>query len=274
MQCLAGLVPKGLETHRFDNVTKALDAIDDLHVYTIIQTELFESTDINERILVTSQEKHIAYKFIPAYGSLYTGNNEIELFHNYPVIAVHRTTLIGWGRVAKRITDLIGATIGLIITSPIFLILAIIIKATDPKGPVFYKHERVTRFGGSFNVYKLRSMYWKYSTGRGKKTEVEIFRQMGREDLIAEWEKNQKVANDPRIMPIGRFIRKTSLDELPQLWNALKGDLSLIGPRAITQAELTRYAEGSSLFLSIKPGITGLWQVSGRNNLTYEDFKK
>lgn len=120
-------------------------------------------------------------------------------------------------------------------------------------------------------------MYWKYCTGQKsgkKKTEIQIFTEMGREDLLAEWAETQKVAKDPRITPIGRLIRKTGIDELAQLINVLQGKLSLIGPRAITRDELKRYKSSKDKFLSVKPGITGLWQVSGRNDLSYEDRVK
>lgn len=242
------------------------------HVHTVVQTELY-SDATNGKIIDAARENHIAYKFIPANANLYTGNNQIELFHNFPVIAVHQTALTGWGRIAKRLFDIFFGVLGLIISLPVLLVVSIIIKLTDPQWPVFYKHRRVSRFGNPFYVYKLRSMYGKYSPGMGagNKTETELFQEMGRSDLVEEWKAVQKVNTDPRIMPIGRFTRKTGIDELPQLWNVIKGDLSLIGPRAVTKAELERYKKASSIFLSVKPGITGLWQVSGRNQITYEE---
>ncbi len=263
------LVPKKYEATHFASLDTALGALKNVH--TIIQTELY-SDETNQKIIDTARDNHIAFKFIPANVNLYTGNNEIELFHNFPVIAVHQTALVGWGRVAKRLFDIVGASIGLVASLPIFIVVGLIIKITDPKGPVFYKHRRVSRFGTMFEAYKLRSMYWKFSTSsKSKKSEIDFFREMGREDLIKEWQKNQKVKNDPRIMPIGNFTRKTSIDELPQLWNVLKGELSLIGPRPVTKVELERYKTASSIFLSVKPGITGLWQVSGRNETTFEE---
>jgi exopolysaccharide biosynthesis polyprenyl glycosylphosphotransferase len=256
----------------YPTLAAALTAIGTEDVHTVIQTELYDSEETNQRILDAAQAQHVAYKFVPANTILYNGNNELELFHNFPVVAVHQTALVGWGRIGKRIFDIFGAVVGLIVAAPILLAVGLIIKLLDPKYRVFYKHGRVSRFGTPFYVYKLRSMYGKYSPGLGtRKSEIEIFREMGRDDLVAEWKANQKVAHDPRIMPIGRFIRKTSIDELPQLWNVLKGDLSLIGPRPVTAEELGRYKKASSLFLSVKPGITGLWQVSGRNEIGYDE---
>ncbi len=260
-------LPRRLNITNFSSLPTALSALKNVH--TIIQTELYDE-NTNQQIIDSARDNHISYKFIPTNVNLYTGNNEIDLFHNFPVIAVHQTALVGWGRVAKRMFDIFGAILGLIISVPIFLILGAIIKLTDPKGPVFYKHKRVSRFGTMFEAYKLRSMYWKYSQV-GKKSEEQIFKEMGREDLLKEWAETRKVKNDPRIMPVGRFIRKTSLDELPQLWNVLKGELSLIGPRPVTKVELEKYKSASSIFLSVKPGITGLWQVSGRNDTTFEE---
>ncbi len=254
------------KARRFKDLDSALNSLKDVH--TIIQTELY-SDEINGKIIDTARENHIAYKFVPTNSNLYTGNNQIELFHNFPVIAVHQTALIGWGRIAKRLFDIFASIIGLAISLPIFLVVGIIIKATDPSGPIFYKHKRISRFGTSFYAHKLRSMYWKYSTG--SKSDIEIFREMNREDLVQEWTKNQKIKKDPRVMRVGRFTRKTSIDELPQLWNVLKGELSLIGPRPVTKSELERYKKASSIFLSVKPGITGLWQVSGRNQISYEE---
>lgn len=263
------LVPDKYRTTHFASLATALSALRNIN--TIVQTELYDDRT-NQQIIDAARDNHIAYKFIPTNVNLYTGNNEIELFHNFPVIAVHQTALIGWGRIAKRAFDIFGASVGLLISLPIFIVIGLVIKLTDRRGPILYKHKRVSRFGTMFEAYKLRSMYWKYSTKSNvKKTEIDIFAEMGRSDLIEEFKRNHKVKIDPRIMPIGRFTRKTSIDELPQLWNVLRGDLSLIGPRPVTKQELERYKEASSIFLSVKPGITGLWQVSGRNEVSYDE---
>lgn len=262
-------VPEHYGALQHASLSEALDSLVD--VDTIIQTELYID-DTNQRIIDAAQQHHVAYKFMPSNVSLYAGNNEIELFHNFPIVSVHPTALTGWGRIVKRLFDIFGALIGLLISLPIFIVIGIFIKLTDRKGPIFYKHGRVSRYGKMFGAHKLRSMYWRYSPGGGsKKTEEQIFSEMGRDDLIDEWRERHKVKDDPRIMPIGKFIRKTSIDELPQLLNVLKGELSLIGPRPITKKELEKYEDASSIFLSIRPGITGLWQVSGRNETTFEE---
>jgi undecaprenyl-phosphate galactose phosphotransferase len=167
------------------------------------------------------------------------------------------------------------AGIGLLLLSPVFVLLALIIKLTDG-GRVFYRHERIGRHGKKIQVWKFRSMYMQYSTGSGfsGKSDEEVLKQLGDAKLAAEFKKEQKLKNDPRVTPVGRFLRKTSLDELPQLINVLRGELSIIGPRPVTAKELGRYGDNAPTFLLIKPGITGLWQVSGRNDIGYSDRVK
>jgi undecaprenyl-phosphate galactose phosphotransferase len=173
----------------------------------------------------------------------------------------------------KRLIDVTGATLGLLILAPVLLVLMMVVKLHDPAGPVFYRQNRLGQGGKLIKVLKFRTMRWQYSTGpdRPYKTAQEAFVAMGRADLLEEFEVAQKVAEDPRVSPLGAFLRRTSLDELPQLLNALVGDLSLVGPRPIVQQELARYGEHGVTFLAAKPGITGLWQVSGRSDTTYDE---
>lgn len=257
---------------RFTNLENALASLKELDIDSIIQTEMFEDEQRNRIVFENAQINHIGYSFIPGEVEFYSGSNSIDILNGYPIISVSQTPLIGWGEVVKRFVDVTLALVALVITLPMWLILGIVINLTDG-GPIIYKHRRIGKHGRQFWVYKLRSMYMKYSTGGSAsgKTDEEIFREMGREDLIEEFKRNQKVAKDPRIMPIGRFTRKTSLDELPQLWNILKGDLSLVGPRPIVQDELKHYKKDSPVFLSVRPGLTGLWQVSGRSDLNYDE---
>lgn len=177
------------------------------------------------------------------------------------------------GLFAKRALDLVGATAALLLLAPVFLLVALLVKVSDPVGPVFYRQNRVGRGGRAVGVLKFRSMKWSYSTGptRPYKTAAEAFEAMGRSELVAEFEREQKVANDPRISRLGHFLRSSSLDELPQLCNAFLGQLSLVGPRPVVAAELERYGDQADRYLAVKPGITGLWQVSGRSNTGYED---
>ena len=157
----------------------------------------------------------------------------------------------------------------IIVLSPLLFLVVLLQKILNP-GKIIYRHERVTKKGRRFNVYKFRSMRRK--KGFENALASDEFRAMGREDLAKEYEKNYKVENDPRITPFGNFLRRTSLDELPQLFNILKGDLSLVGPRPMIASEIdAKYSKkhGASL-LSVRSGLTGLWQVSGRSDITDE----
>jgi exopolysaccharide biosynthesis polyprenyl glycosylphosphotransferase len=163
--------------------------------------------------------------------------------------------------IAKRIMDICGALIGLICLSWLFLIVAILIKLEDPKGPVFFKQVRVGKDGKEFYMYKFRSMV----------TNAEELL----ESLLHLNEVSGamfKMKDDPRVTKIGKFIRKTSIDELPQLWNVLKGDMSLVGPRPPLPREVAQYTEYDKQRLLVTPGCTGLWQVSGRNDLGFKEM--
>ena len=163
----------------------------------------------------------------------------------------------------KRAIDASVATATLVLLSPLLLIIAAIIKLCDG-GAVLYRHERVGLMGKRFECVKFRSMV---------RDADEVFRShlAANPQAREEWQKNQKLSNDPRITWIGRFLRKSSLDELPQLINILAGDMSLVGPRPITVEELDRYEERVGHYLAVKPGLTGLWQISGRNERTYAE---
>jgi Undecaprenyl-phosphate galactose phosphotransferase WbaP len=160
--------------------------------------------------------------------------------------------------------DFCGALAGLIALSPLFAYVAWQIKSQGGPGAVFFGHERIGMNGKPFNCWKFRTMVH---------NSREVLEQLLASDPAAraEWDKDFKLKNDPRITRIGVFLRKTSLDEIPQLWNVLKGEMSLVGPRPIIQAELERYAERVDFYLEARPGLTGLWQVSGRNETTYAE---
>jgi Undecaprenyl-phosphate galactose phosphotransferase WbaP len=143
-----------------------------------------------------------------------------------------------------------------------FLILAILIKLDSP-GPVFYRQRRIGRFGRKFSVYKFRTMV---------QNADEVLKECLEKspELKAEWLATHKLKQDPRVTRLGALLRKLSLDELPQLWNIIIGDMSMVGPRPIVDAEVEKYGKCFNLYIQVRPGLTGLWQVSGRNNTTYE----
>ena len=159
----------------------------------------------------------------------------------------------------KRVIDVILASIALILLSPLFAIIAIAIKI-DSKGPVFFEHKRIGKNGKIIKLYKFRSMVINAE---------ELIKSFTPEQM-KEWKENFKLQNDPRITNVGKFLRKTSLDELPQIVNIIKGDLSIIGPRPVIEEELEKYGENKEKFLSVTPGLTGYWQANGRSSTTYE----
>lgn len=254
----------------FTNFQEALEKVKHESLSGIIQTELYPQEGRNREILDYAQEHHISYRFIPGNTELFVGNIDVELFRNsVPVIAVRQTALFGWGRIAKRLFDLVFGTILLIIAAIPMLAIIFALKVTEPRGKIFYRPKRYGRFGGTFEFYKFRSMYQKYCT-----TPEEGFERMGRPDLLEQFRANgDYLPNDPRVTPIGRFLRKTSLDELPQLLNVIKGDLSLVGPRALDVLELENY-DKKNLILAVKTGITGLAVVSGRKDIPFEERRK
>lgn len=164
----------------------------------------------------------------------------------------------------KRSFDLLFSLAVLTLLSPLFLLIAFLIRLTSRGNPIF-GHVRIGKGGKPFVCYKFRTMY-PDATYRLQ----ELLK--SRKDLKEEWEKTHKLKNDPRVTPFGRLLRKTSLDELPQFWNVLKGDLSVVGPRPVVENELkTHFGQKAPLIISVRPGVTGLWQVSGRSNTSYAE---
>ena len=159
----------------------------------------------------------------------------------------------------KRFADIICSAIAIILLSPFFIIISIAIKATS-KGPVIFVHKRVGKNGKKIGIYKFRSMVI------NAEELIEKFTPEQKE----EFKKNFKLENDPRITKIGKFLRKTSLDELPQLFNILKGDLSIVGPRPIMEVETKIYGKYKDMLLSVKPGLTGFWAANGRSDTSYK----
>lgn len=160
----------------------------------------------------------------------------------------------------KRIMDIVGSLVGLVVLSPLFLILFILVKM-DSKGPVFFSHARLGYKGKIIKIYKFRSMVINAE---------ELLNNLTPEQK-EEFEKNFKLENDPRITKMGHILRKTSLDELPQLLNILKGELSIVGPRPIVEKEIELYGQYGAKLLMVKPGLTGNWQANGRSDTTYEE---
>jgi len=165
------------------------------------------------------------------------------------------------GKLTKRLFDILFSSLVLIVFSPVYLIIALLIAITSP-GPIFYVQKRVGKNYKHFDCIKFRTMV---------QNADEILNEIIAESALirSEFEDNFKLRDDPRVTPIGKFLRITSLDEFPQFWNVLKGDMSVIGPRPLVPEELCKYGNKIDKILTIRPGITGLWQVSGRNDIPY-----
>lgn len=184
---------------------------------------------------------------------------------SYSEVKLESTALVNDSRiylVTKRAIDIIGALIGLVLTFPVFLIIGFVYLLMDP-GPVIFKQARMGKNGKKFKIYKFRTMV------------VNAEEKLRADQILYKKyiENNYKLEpeEDPRITALGRFLRKTSLDELPQLFNVLKGEMSLVGPRPVVEEELREYRHKVQDFLSVKPGVTGYWQTSGRSNVGYPD---
>jgi exopolysaccharide biosynthesis polyprenyl glycosylphosphotransferase len=221
-----------------------------------------------------ANEHHITFKYSADLFATISANMAMSTMAGVPIIEIKRTPLDGWGKISKRIFDIIVSVIILIITSPICLLVSIFILIETGR-PIIYKNKRVGIKGKEFYTLKFRSMRQEHSTGEkfggaaALKKEQELIKQFSiKEGPI------YKIKDDPRITKVGKFIRKWSLDELPQFWNVIRGEMSVIGPRPHQPREVAQYEKHHKAVLTIKPGITGLAQISGRSNLSFEEEVK
>jgi exopolysaccharide biosynthesis polyprenyl glycosylphosphotransferase len=213
---------------------------------------------------------NITFKYIPT--TLQTSKIIVGVLDGEPIIEVKNTPLDGWGRIIKRIFDIAFAIFGIILSSPIMLLAALAIKLTS-EGNVIYKNERIGADGEKFFVYKFRYMRWEHCmTKENNKLEEAVKLE---KELIAKQSVRKgplyKIKDDPRKTKVGAFIEKYSIDELPQFFNVLFGSMSMVGPRPHQKREVEKYMEYHRRLLTIKPGVTGMAQISGRSDLDFED---
>lgn len=231
-------------------------------------------TDVNLNLIYFCETNGIRFRYVPSLVGLYAINATTDTIYNYPLIELKPTPLDGWGRITKRLFDFILSALAIIILSPILIVVAIIVRLDSP-GKALFIQGRPGQFGYKFNLYKFRSMYAHMSTGDkygGDKAEA-LRKQL--ENTANEASGLLfKMKDDPRITKIGKFIRKTSLDELPQLFNVINGEMSLVGPRPPLSSEVAQYNKEQLRRLLVKPGITGLWQVSGRSETSFNEYLK
>lgn len=227
-----------------------------------------------EKLIDFCAVNNIVYRFIPT--SFQTAKFEMGVFVSEPIIEIKHTPLDGWGKIIKRVFDIIWAIFFIILTSPILIVVAILIKLEDGEGPVVYKNKRIGADGKQIFVYKLRYFKWKYCIDKKNpyfEKALKFEKKLIRECSIRKGPL-YKIKNDPRKTKVGNFIERYSIDELPQFFNVLKGDMSLVGPRPHQKREVEKYREYHRRLLTIKPGVTGLAQVSGRSDLDFEDEYK
>ena len=263
---LAGIVanrrfiPKDLKTRQYSSLK---DALKHVRADVIFQTDEKRTEYVYRQAIL----RHMLYYFVPSETALSSHFGELELVGNTPAVLVRLTPLTGGGAFIKRTFDIVFSLVAIIITAIPMGVVWLILKFSDLKAPAIYKSERLTRYNRRFKCYKFRSMKPEYSG----MTPEEAFIKMGKPELIKKYRRNgDYLKNDPRITKFGAFIRRTSVDELPQLFNILKGNISLIGPRALLPGELRDYGD-RSLILSVKSGLTGFAQVSGRRDISFEE---
>jgi exopolysaccharide biosynthesis polyprenyl glycosylphosphotransferase len=228
--------------------------------------------DEQEKLFDYCQINNITYKYFPT--TLQTPRFFMKIWNGEPIIEFQHTPLDGWGRVIKRAYDIVAGFVLTLLFGPLMLVVALLIKLEDPDGPIIYKNERIGEDGKKFFVYKFRYMQWKYCiTKENPKMEEAIAfeKKLIEERNVRKGGILYKIKDDPRKMKVGAFIERFSLDELPQFFNVLKGDMSLVGPRPHQEREVERYSEYHRRLLTMRPGITGMAQVSGRSDLAFED---
>src|SRR3989339_172240 len=264
------------ECKKFDN-EKFIDLHKKYFIDEIIQTDSSLSRAESIELINFSENNNIIFKYAAGTFEARTTNIDVHMIAGIPLIEIRKTKLDGWGKIAKRLIDFIYSIILIVVLSPVMLIILLAIKI-ESRGPAIFRNERVSRHG-KFHVFKFRSMYADYCIGK----EFEKFTDQKKiiefeKDLIKKQSERKgpvyKILNDPRRTKVGRFIERTSLDELPQLFNVLIGNMSLVGPRPHQPREVEKYEMHHKRVLDIKPGITGLAQISGRSDLDFEDEVK
>lgn len=256
----ARYIPKDLRRKQFSSLKEALKKT---KPDVIFQTDNHRT----EYVYHQSLNHHLLYYFVPSAAMLTSQMGDLELIGDTPAIFVRVTPLVGAARFVKRASDILIGGIALILVAIPMAIIWIMQKIADPHAPAIYADIRLSRYDRRVKIYKFRSMIPEYSGI----TAEEAFTKMGKPELIKKYRAGgDQIPNDPRITKLGRFLRATSLDELPQIINVLKGDISMVGPRALLPGELRHYGD-RSLLLSVKSGLTGLAQVSGRRDISFEE---
>jgi exopolysaccharide biosynthesis polyprenyl glycosylphosphotransferase len=252
------------------------EKIKTLHPDEIIFSHARGSESEAIRAIAFANRHHIAFKYSADLFETISSNMSVSTIAGIPLIELGRTALSGWGRIAKRLNDILFGIFFLILLSPLYLIISIIILLETGR-PIIYKNERVGQKGKKFFTLKFRTMYQNVSTGAQFGASGEKALELEKELIKNNSVKNgpvYKIKDDPRVTRFGSFLRRWSLDELPQFWNVVNGEMSLVGPRPHQPREVEKYSDEHSVLFAIKPGITGMAQISGRSNLSFEEEAK
>lgn len=240
----------------------------------IIQADPNMSKSEIVRLYDFAYEFHLTFRYVADLLDAKVLKTDVSEIAGLPIVEVIKTPLEGWGRISKRAFDIVGSILLIILFSPILVLFAILVKI-DSSGPVIYRNGRIGKGGKFFKLYKFRSMMDNLCVYDENDSKQALAYE---KELIAKQNTKEgplyKIGNDPRITRIGRFIRKYSIDELPQFFNVLKGEMSLVGPRPHQPREIAKYELSHKKVLTIKPGITGMAQVSGRSDLSFEEEVK
>ncbi len=250
--------PVGLPVWRGLNALAELVRQQDIEEVIIVPTAL-RREELLELYRDWGKEKHPRIRLSSGLYELFTTGVQVQEVGFVPLVSLNRTRITGMDALMKGVLDYVGAALLLVLLSPLLLFIALSIRMDSP-GPMIHRRRVVGLNGRVFDAYKFRTMI----------VDADAYLE-NHPELKREWEETGKIRNDPRVTRVGKWLRRTSLDELPQLVNVLKGQMSLVGPRMITPAELARFGRWQHNLLTVKPGLTGLWQVSGRADLSYEE---
>ena len=267
-------VVKRLRDFNIDTAQELAEFLKSRQIDEIIQSDPNLTKAETLRLYDFTDEHHLIFKYAADLLGAKVLKTEVAEVAGIPIVEVKKTPLDGWGRIVKRIFDIIAAIFFIIFFSPIMVVAALFVKL-DSRGPIFYKNERVSKTG-VFKLFKFRSMQIQHCVGQeyGDDSALKYEKGLIEKQNTKQGEPVYKIADDPRLTRVGKFIRRYSIDELPQFFNVLAGNMSLTGPRPHQPREVARYEHHHKKVMSIKPGITGLAQISGRSDLSFEDEVK
>lgn len=263
-------IKKVLRKHNLEKLEKILKHYE--------YDEIFVCESVGERTinkyLALCNVYNVSCHFLAGTDAMQTANLEMKTIMDVPMIECRHTKLDGWGRIVKRMIDIFAGFFGLILFSLLMILTAILVKLSS-RGPIFYKNERLGN-NGPFNALKFRTMKVEYCTGEkyGGEKAIEFEKKLIHQKNIKKGSAVYKIKDDPRVTFLGKFLRKTSIDELPQFFNIFFGSMSLVGPRPHQLREVENYTDAQKELLAVKPGLTGLAQISGRSDLNFDDEAK